>query len=178
MVDLKAGAEVEAVDAAHALAAHLVKHALHAEGLGNGAQKRGQQHAGQAHQINDELELIRLVHANAGMVDARKTPQQVCPEAGLYLIARAHGLDAHAHDLCAKAQHIALLIQGADIFFHKGGLAFADLHEMRLYRVALVLAAILALDQAAVKVDHAVFLAPLILQIAGWNDAHVDLLRF
>ena len=48
---------------------------------------------------------------------------------------------------------------------------------MGLNGVAAVFAAVLTLDHAAIEVGHAVLLAALLLQVAGWDDAHVNRLQ-
>ena len=55
LIYIKAGAEIEAVNAAYALAAHLVEHAADTERLGKSRADHGQQHPGQAADIDHQL---------------------------------------------------------------------------------------------------------------------------
>ena len=172
LIAIEAGAEVEAVDASHALAAHLVEHAVDAKGLGNRAAKHRQQHTGQAADIDDQLQLARLVHAHARMVDARKAPQQVCPEARLHLIARAHGLFTHGHHLGAEGQHVPLAVQRTHIALDQRALILAHLDKVGLDGIAQVLAAVAARQHAAIIIYNAIFLMAGFFLIARFNNSH------
>jgi len=145
---------------------------VNAKGLCYGGAEHSQQHPGQAADIDDQLQLIGLMHAHARMVDAGKAPQEIGPEAGLHFVPGFNAFHAHAHDLRAEGQYVALFIQGPHILFNQLLLAFAPLNEMCLDGVAVIFAAVLAGDGATVKVYDAVFLTALIFQIPGWDDAH------
>ena len=67
---LEGGIRIEAIDARDAVATDLVEQAAHAEGAGDGGHRSGQQHARQTADLDGQLHLVGLVHADAGGIVA------------------------------------------------------------------------------------------------------------
>ena len=97
------------------------------------------------------------MHADAGGVVAGERRERARPEAGMRVLQRAHVVRAHAHHLGGEGQAVALLVERQHVLAHQLRLAFAGVHEVRLDRIALVATAVLAGEDAAVIIDHAVF---------------------
>ena len=64
--------------------------------------------------------------------------QQLCPEAGVDVLAVDDALLAQGDDLLADAQQVALLIERLDVALDQVDIVLADLDEMRLDGVALI----------------------------------------
>ena len=90
-------------------------------------------------------------------------PVELCPAKGASSLARvrvferAHVARAHAHHLRGEGEAVPRLVERQHIAAHEFGLVLARLHEVRLYGIALVAPSVLARENAAVIIDHAVF---------------------
>ena len=147
---------------------------MHPKGLGHRGEKRRQQHPRQPAHVDNQLQLVGLVHAHAGVVDAREAPQEIGPEAGLHLVPGLDVVGAHGHDLGPKGQHVPGPGDGQHILAHQFRLVLSPLHKMGLYGKAVVLPPVFSLQGAPVKVDDAVFFPALRFQVPRRNNAHVD----
>ena len=176
LIAVEAGAEVEAVDARDAMTADLIEQALDPERARNGADEARQQHARQTHHVDDELQLVRLVHPHAGGVNAREFRHMLGEEAELHVLHAADVAGAHRHHLRSDGKHVARLCQRQHILLHQLRRAFPHLDEVRLDGIALVTAAVPARQDATLKIYDTVFFPALLRQITGFRCHVVFLL--
>ena len=145
---------------------------MNAERPGNSTDKCSQQHTGQSAHVNDQLELIRLVHPYACGVDPGKGSQLFCPEAGMHFFFGFYITGAHCHNLGAERQYIPIPGNRQNIFTDQLCLIFTDFHKMSLDGKAVITPAVFSCQRSAVKKSDAILFPALILKISGWNNAH------
>ena len=127
---------VEAVQAGHLLAHHLVEHAPFAEQLGHAGAERGPEHEQGAPLVDGELHLVGAVHADAGGGVGGEAGQEPGQAAHLHVLLVDHPLLAQADDLLAGGEQVAGLPHGLDVLLHQVDIALAHLDEMGLDGVA------------------------------------------
>ena len=145
---------------------------MNAEGAGDGTDEGCEQDPGKAAHVNNQLELIGLVHPDAGLIDTGERGQLLCPESRVNFFLGLHVFCAHGHDFGTEGQDITGLSQGKDIFADQLRLILPDLHKVGLDRETVIFAAILPGQRTAVKVGDAVLLPTLLIQIPGSDNAH------
>ena len=139
------------------MAADLVEQTADAERTRDRGDRRREKHARQTADLDDELHLVGLMHADAGGVMSGERRKRLCPETGMRVLQRADVVGTHAHDLRCKGQAVARLIQRQHIAAHEFRLVFARLDEMGMDGVALIAPAVLSGQNAAVIINDAVF---------------------